>query len=123
MEYPELGWVTDVKYIKNYDADSIDLEIRKKIRVRLLDCWAPEIKSKDQYKKEIAKEGRDFVNSVLSSAKEIRLFIPTEQSGDFSHLMTFDRLLGYIWVDGKNLNELIVKNEFASSKKDGKLGE
>lgn len=113
---PPAGWTTTAVFDRNYDSDTPTLEIRKKLNIRLLECYAPEIRSKSKKEKELAIKGRDFVNKMLKEAKEIKLFIPTDGEDNIADVITLGRFLGYVFVDGVNLSYLLVKEGYAVAK-------
>ena len=69
-----------VHYLDNYDGDTIRVSIPMthpilgdKINIRLAGVDTPEIRSKSNCEKDLAKKARHFVKSRLGSAKSIRL--------------------------------------------------
>ena len=47
MNQPPLGLTAQCKVLDVYDGDTVTVEVRTIARVRLLDCWAPEVRTKD----------------------------------------------------------------------------
>jgi endonuclease YncB( thermonuclease family) len=69
-----------VKYIKNYDADTITFNIPgvhpivgEKINVRVLGVDTPEIRTKNKCEKEKARNSKRLVKNLLKNAKRIDL--------------------------------------------------
>jgi endonuclease YncB( thermonuclease family) len=92
-----------------YDGDTITVEITIPARVRLLDCWAPELNE------EGGKESRDNLKK-LAMGKRALIEVPWDTSRSLGNLFSFDRLLGKVFVDERteSLNEVQVSCGFAS---------
>lgn len=111
---PQPGWVTTAKVIEVYDGDTVTVEIRKQLRVRLLDCWAPEIRTKDQAEKAAGIKSRDYLRGLIDQ-KEVILSVPARRRiGDS---FSFDRALGRIFIDGKDVSTLQVEAGMATKEK------
>lgn len=108
------------KVVKITDGDTVGLQVCKYFNVRLLDCWALEITSKDPEIKKKALEAKEFLKKTLESASEVALQIPVNE--DLSKSFTFGRLLGIVYakIDGKwvNVNELMVEKGYATKTKE-----
>ena len=99
-----------VKYIKNYDADTITFNIPEvhpllgdKISVRVSGLDTPEIKGQLPCEKEAAKTAQRLVENLLKNAKVI-------------HLENIDRdkyfrILADVKIDGRSLTEIVLKNK------------
>lgn len=69
-----------VKYIKNYDADTVTFHIPsvhpflgKNINIRVAGVDTPEVRTKNQCEKDKARNAKKLVKSLLKSAKRIDL--------------------------------------------------
>lgn len=108
--------VTDV-----YDGDTVVVDVTTSIRVRMLDCWAPEIKTKNLKEKEEGLKSKTFLNTMIKNEDVVMLEIP--MSGKLSDSLTFGRVLARVYkdVDGDgvpdNLSERMVTNGFATAVK------
>lgn len=101
-----------VKYLRNYDGDTVTMEIPnvpalfgENIGVRIRGIDTPEIKGKAPCEKEAARNARRMVEAELKNAKRIDLV-------DVGRDKYF-RILADVIVDGKNLGELLIKNNLA----------
>lgn len=101
-----------VKYIKNYDADTITVDIpnvhpligrRISVRVRHIDT--PEIKGKLPCEKEAARTAKKLIENLLKNAKRIDLENVDKDK--------YFRILADVVVDGKSLKNLLLKNNLA----------
>jgi len=108
---PDPGWTTPANVTRVIDGDTIEIEIRRTMRVRLIDCWAPERNT---------SEGPAATANLrrLVGNGNVTLFVPLK-SGDVSELFTFGRILGHVWPEGSNrsLSELQVDQGFATKEK------
>jgi micrococcal nuclease len=101
-----------VKYIRNYDGDTLTMEIPgvhpllgEKIGVRVRGIDTPEIKGKRPCEKDSARNARKLVEAELKNAKRIDLV-------DIGRDKYF-RIDADVIVDGRNLGELLIKNNLA----------
>lgn len=107
-----------VKYIKNYDADTITFNIPnthpligEKISVRVRHIDTPEIKGKLPCEKEVARIAKNLIEHKMKNAKNIELK-NIERDKYF-------RILADVVVDGVNLSEVLIKNKLAYSYEGG----
>ncbi len=101
-----------VKYIKNYDGDTITFNISnvhpllgKKINVRVLGIDTPELKTLNVCEKDKARSAKKLVNTLLKKANRIDLENIKRDK--------YFRILADIKFDGKSLKEILIKNNLA----------
>lgn len=95
-QVPETGRCFKAKVIDVHDGDTITVEERVIYRIRLKDVWAPELKTPD------GPAARTELMKRLGKG-EVTVFIPLiDQTPGKSQ--TFDRVVGTIYVDGKDIN-------------------
>lgn len=101
-----------VKYLKNYDADTITFDIPgvhpligEKISVRVKHVDSPEIKGKLPCEKEVARTSKRLIENMLKNAKRIDL-VNVERDKYF-------RVLADVKIDGKDVAETLIKNNLA----------
>ncbi|MFK7823740.1 MAG: thermonuclease family protein [Oligoflexales bacterium] len=99
-----------VKYLKNYDADTITFNIPdvhplvgERISIRVKGIDTPEIRTKDQCEKDLAFKGRLFVKGMMESAERIDLL--NIKRGKYF------RIVADVIADGKSVAEEIRKNK------------
>lgn len=102
----EPGYCTKVDVVRVIDGDTIEFEIRRRFHLRLRDIDVPESKT------EHGKKATEFVQKRLFDAEDIKIFIPTGDPLKLMDINSFERLVGDVEVDGKNLAELLRKNEY-----------
>lgn len=110
--------ITDV-----VDGDTIEVEIVRRLRVRLLDCWAPESRTSNPVEKKAGLAAKEKLQRA-AKGKRATLFVPTSGAERVGDVFTFDRVLGHVWVDGEqaSLSEQQVSGLLASTHKGGALG-
>lgn len=109
---PPHGWSTQAQVVRVLDGDTIEVEITRKVRVRLLDCWAPETRDLG------GPESMKNLTRLLSDS-EVTLLVPTD-SDEVQDIWTFGRVLGYVWSKAdadKSVNQLQVEQGHATAEK------
>jgi hypothetical protein len=123
---PTKGLTFDAEYVSSRDVDTQKYRgfwLLKEFALRLKDVWGPELRRGTKESRIQAAAGRDFAHEVLSQAKEITIHIPPWKiDGGPLSIVTFDRFVGYVWLDDVCLNELVVAKGYASSTEGGELG-
>lgn len=104
MTIPEVGYTVPVTVSRVIDGDTLEVSIVKKINVRLLNCYMPEVKGKN---KELGLLAKEYMIRLLENSKEVILHIPGEEN--LSNDFTFGRVLGRIYIDGEDLSEIMNK--------------
>lgn len=101
-----------VKYVRNYDADTITFDIPnvhpligEKISVRVRHVDAPEIKGKAPCEKEAARTAKRLIENQLKTAKRIDLANVGKDK--------YFRILADVMIDGRSLAEVLRKNHLA----------
>lgn len=111
---PPIGYTVECRVIRIIDGDTVDVEIRKVVRVRLLSCWAPETRTKDKAEKKRGLASK--ANLVkLAEGKDVVLHIPGSKR--LSDSFSFGRVLGDVYVDGKSVAVSQVEGGFATKEK------
>jgi endonuclease YncB( thermonuclease family) len=105
-ENPEPGLIIPVGFLRAVDGDTIEVEVRRKFKVRLRDI---DVVEKHESK---GQEATDFVSHVLGFADSIMVFIPTNDPDKLMDITSFERLVGDIYVKGKKLQDLLRKEGF-----------
>lgn len=109
------------KVVSVHDGDTISVTFYVDANIRMLDCWAAEINSKDDTEKQKGLAARDYLQSVLKPADEVVIEIPFDEK--ITNSLTFGRILGKIYKDvdgdGKpdNVSDLMVSKGFATKEK------
>ena len=103
-----------VKYVKNYDADTVTFNIPKvhsllgkKINIRVSGVDTPEIRTKNKYEKEKAQNAKKLVADLFKHTKRIDL--ENIKRGKYF------RIVADVIIDGKSLTHYLIKNDLAYS--------
>ncbi|MBK7845105.1 MAG: thermonuclease family protein [Bdellovibrionales bacterium] len=101
-----------VKYIRNYDADTITFDIPnvhpligKNISIRVRHVDTPEMKGKLPCEKDAARTAKRLIENLLKNAKRIDL-----ENADKDK---YFRILADVVVDGKSIKDTLLKNNLA----------
>lgn len=106
---PRPGFTTEAKVVRIIDADTIEVEVKRTAKIRLLGCNVPD---KDKVKSE---EAEDWVKGIVAAYNgDVILFVPAGKDplriGD---IHSFERILGELWIGGLNVSEQLVRLGYA----------
>jgi len=106
------GNVTNVIYVKNYDADTITFNIPgwpdiigEKMSVRVRGIDSPEIRGKCEQEKLLAREAKQFVQEVMEKGWYIELHEISKGK--------YFRIVAEVVVDGLYLSNLLILKKLA----------
>lgn len=129
---PQPGWTTVGEVVAVPDGDTVYVEIRRRVRVRLLDCWSAESRRDPRIKSDIDREAAKLrgiaAKEHLTRAalgKRCTLTIPAhaddegDTTSDIGDVFSLSRALGRVWVNGQDLSELQVERGYATATKGG----
>lgn len=95
---PPRGLVTEAIVTAVYDGDTITVQpLLPAAKIRLLDCWAPELRTRDADEKRRGLASRDHLRKLLPIGSRVTLEVPTTDRLQDS--LTFGRVLGRVWRD------------------------
>jgi len=127
MTMPELGWTTEGRVAGVHDGDTITVEVTRQFRVRLRDCWAPELEPIEQRRqwawRNDVPEGTGMASQrhleTLADGMQVRLHVVGSPDGDFRDSTSMGRVIGDVWLrkDGTNLAEAQVAAGHATRSK------
>lgn len=115
------SWTTPARLLRVIDADTLEVEVTRKLRIRVLDCWAAEIHETGRPgEKELGLEAKAFVEALFEKlGPEIVVQIPTEGDESLAHVLTLGRFLGRVQLtDGRLLADVLRRKGFAAKTKD-----
>jgi endonuclease YncB( thermonuclease family) len=95
MSAPAAGLTIDGTVVRAIDGDTIVVTSSVEYHVRLLDCWAPESRSRDLQEKSRGLKAKARMTE-LTQGKSVRVFLPA--SGSLTEMFTLGRLLGRAWI-------------------------
>ena len=120
MKQPPIGITTKGTVVNVVDGDTVDVEVTRTVRVRLRDCWCPETRTRDPEEKKKGLAAKDHLAGLLEDSNDVILFIPADSEGDIKDVFTFNRVLGYIFIDSENVSSRMVADGHAAAKKEKK---
>lgn len=100
--------VLPCRVISVHDGDTLTAEVKLRANVRLLDCWAPELREAG------GVESRAKLTE-LTSGKTGLLTIPL--GNDLGDSLSFGRVLGRIEIDGRDVGRAMVESGMAKERK------
>jgi endonuclease YncB( thermonuclease family) len=109
------GFCTQAEVVRVIDADTVELEIKRRVIVRLIhpNQVADLIFDAPEKNTPLGIAAIQFVKCILSNFKgTIRLFVPAGKSDLVLDSVTFNRVAAEIWLDDQNLAELLCDNGY-----------
>lgn len=100
MKPPPLGLTKACTIARVVDGDTLDVEVRYEIRVRLLDCWSPESRTRNTKEKQRGLAAKAHLELLAPPASPAILFVPGAEHGSIAELLTLGRVLGHVWRAG-----------------------
>lgn len=100
--------VLPCRVVSVHDGDTLTAEVTLRANIRLLDCWAPELRDVG------GVESRAKLTE-LASGKTGLLTIPL--GNDVGDSLTFSRVLGRIEIDGRDVSKQMVESGRATKTK------
>lgn len=92
---PAPGITLDGEVVRVIDGDTVVVRSAVEYKVRLLDCWAPESRTRDLAEKQQGLKAKHRLEE-LATAKPVRVHLPA--AGDLEEMLTLGRVLGRVWV-------------------------
>jgi endonuclease YncB( thermonuclease family) len=117
---PPRGITIDAVVTRVLDGDTIAVRSSVEFQVRLIDCWAPESRTRDQAEKSRGLQSKARMQQ-LADGKSVRVHIPG--SNDLTNLTTLGRVLARVWVitdaepESHDLSTRMVSENLATSRK------
>lgn len=106
MSAPTPGWTTHARVVRVIDGDTLEVDVTRRLQVRLLDCWAPESRTLNLTEKVLGLAAKAAIQKLLKAGDVVTVQFPTDAQGedqDLAKIITMGRLLGSVWVDGKDV--------------------
>jgi endonuclease YncB( thermonuclease family) len=117
---PPRGVTIDAVVTRIIDGDTIAVRSSVDYQIRLIDCWAPESRTRDQAEKTQGLQAKMRMQQI-ALGKEVRVHIPG--SKDLTDLTTLGRVLGRVWVirnakpEPQDLSAQMVSENLATAQK------
>lgn len=97
---PPLGLAAPCVIDRVVDGDTLDCRVSFTVRVRLQDCWAPELRGDSKIAGLASKRS---LEQLAPAGNQAILFVPggTLRLAD---MLTLNRVIGRVYIDGKELS-------------------
>lgn len=121
FECPPRGFVVDGTIVRVIDGDTVVVRSHIEYQIRLLDCWAPESRTKDLAEKQRGLAAKARMQE-LADCQQCRVFMPA--AGTVADMITMGRILGRVWIlqDGSpadtDLSTIMVREGLATPQKE-----
>lgn len=118
-QIPSPGWSTRARVTRVIDGDTLELEVTRTLQVRLLDCWAPESRTRNPQEKLRGQAAAAFVRELVRRlGPDVMLFIPAGEEDKLVEVLSLGRVLGRVWLaDGRELAGVVVAAGHARAEK------
>ena len=83
------------------DGDTLTVEMRLKARVRLKDCWAPEMREPG------GKEAHRWMKEMVEG-KDGMLEVSLDKAARLDHVFSFGRIVGRVYVNDEDVGRGLV---------------
>lgn len=111
-QQPEPGINVVAVVTEVYDGDTITVAVTRTFRVRLLDCWAPEVRGNE------APDGlqaKAAMQDILPVGSSVLLEIPSDNTRRFDTTVSMGRVLGRVWKDKRDVSQEMVQTGWATA--------
>lgn len=98
MIEPEPGLTTKAYVTRVVDGDTIEVEIRRRFKVRFKDYNADELNTLT------GQEAKEILIKRLAEDSIVTLFIPTYDNEKLMDINSFERIVADVWHNGEKLN-------------------
>lgn len=116
MGHPPLGITARAIVERVIDGDTLDVVLQLPVRVRLLDCWAPETHGISASAGDLSKRA---LQDLCPHGSRVVVDVPTERATQVSDVLTFGRVLANVFRDGDevSVSERMVSGNYATRTK------
>lgn len=124
MLCPPEGFCARCEWVRSRDGDTVEVRLRtgQVCAVRLLDCWC------DKLETEAGRAAKAFLDSLLEKNDDVlRVWVqpPVDRDGDgvvdvtdLLRILTFDRVLGRLFIGTQDVSEIMVMHGYATAEKE-----
>jgi endonuclease YncB( thermonuclease family) len=116
VNVPQPGVTLPARVIDVHDGDTLTVEfVPQRARIRLIDCWAPELNAPDQETRKKAQASRDNL-ARLADNRDVMVHIPWNI--DIGNMTSLGRVLAKVYLkDGTDVSAAQVKAGYATATK------
>lgn len=114
-----LGFRLPAKVDRIVDGDTLELRLERVLKIRLVSCWAPESRTRDEVEKELGLKAKEKLEELLPIGLDVEVEIDIESDEAFGGRMSFGRILGRVKASGVDVSEFLVGLGVAAADRDG----
>ena len=103
---PPTGVTSDCTIVRCIDGDTLEVQITRTFHVRLIDCWAPETRTKNASEKKRGKASAAHLEAIVPPMTAAVVHIPASDRGELGDVMTMGRVVGRIWPNDGDSRDL-----------------
>jgi len=103
MSAPTPGITHRAKVVRVLDGDTIEVTVSLTAHVRMLDCWAPEIHTKNSDEKTRGIESKQHLEAMCKPGTDVIVHVPFGKTPRFGDDMSMGRVLGDVYLVGGNV--------------------
>lgn len=118
---PPTGLTSDCRIVRCIDGDTLEVEVVRTFRVRLLDCWAPESRTSNAAEKELGLASKAHLQAIVPPGTAAVVHVPAAAGGHIEKALTMGRVLGRVWPrdgDPRDLSQRQRDADHATKTKD-----
>ena len=116
MEPPPLGLTARAVVMDHdHDGDTLPVQVYLPLRVRIRDCWAPDLRGGDAVSRSMGYAAQLHMTELLPAHTPINIHIPTEHARGPQSIMSFGRVLADVWRrrDNKSMASQMIEDGYA----------
>lgn len=123
---PPEGLTLPGRVVEVHDGDTVTVEVTIRARVRLIDCWAPEVMTdrrvpaaEQAAAKAAGNASREYLQQLVSKSPNCKLHIP-RTGDDIGDMTSMGRVLGKVWLADdatRSVSERMVSAGYATKTK------
>lgn len=116
MKLPPFGVCLPCRVIRVVDGDTVVVALRhsrRRWKIRLLDCWAPERNTPE------GRAAKEAAEEIIANASHLAIFMPPPRDPlNLLEVLSLDRLLAHVFVStDTTLAEALVRQGHATKEK------
>lgn len=115
-KHPPLGLTSRATVKRVIDGDTIEVVVTWPVRIRMKDCWAPEMRGEERPKGIISKA---HLESLIPEGSPVVFHVASSEATSLGDLLTFGRVVANVWRkgDATSLSQIMVDDGLASETK------
>lgn len=111
----ETGLSINAEVVDVHDGDTLTVELKFRVPVRIRDLWAPELREPG------GVQSREALKTLLPVGERCIVFVPSKNPLLLMDCVSLGRVVGDIFTtDGVNVSDLMIGAGFATPKKEMK---